>query len=364
MKWSFQIAEYRGIAVYVHATFLILIGMVVLSHWAVGHDLVKALEGAAFMLALFGCIVLHEFGHALTALHFGIRTKDITLYPIGGVARLERMPEEPVHELQVAFAGPAVNVAIALALFLGLRLSGSLGPIESLNMTSGPLLVRIMLANAGLAAFNLLPAFPMDGGRVLRAALATRLDYARATRIAATAGQAMALLFGLVGFFANPFLMFIALFVWIGAAQEAGQVEMRSALQGLSVARAMETVFRALSPDDPLTAAVDATLASSQQDFPVVESERLVGLLTRNDLLEGLARRGANSAVGDSMHRELVTAGEDERLEAAFRKLEGGSVRSLPVLRDGRLVGLVTLENVGDLLAIRAAIARRPGAGA
>ncbi|MBK7951400.1 MAG: site-2 protease family protein [Deltaproteobacteria bacterium] len=364
MKWSFQIAEYRGIAVYVHATFLILIGMVVLSHWAVGHDLMKALEGAAFMLALFACIVLHEFGHALTALHFGIRTKDITLYPIGGVARLERMPEEPIHELQVAFAGPAVNVAIAFALFLGLRLSGSLGPIESLNMTSGPLLVRIMLANAGLAAFNLLPAFPMDGGRVLRAALATRLDYARATRIAATAGQAMALLFGLVGFFANPFLMFIALFVWIGAAQEAGQVEMRSALQGLSVARAMETAYRSLSPDDPLTLAVDATLASSQQDFPVVVANQVVGLLTRHDLLEGLARRGASSPVADSMRREFVTADASETLEAALRKLEGGNVRSVPVLSDGRLAGLVTLDNVGDLLAIRAALARRPGSGA
>ncbi|MFO0691566.1 MAG: site-2 protease family protein [Myxococcota bacterium] len=361
MKWSFQIARIHGIAVYVHATFLILVGMVVVSHWAVGHDLAKALEGAAFMLAIFACIVLHELGHALTALHFGIQTKDITLYPIGGVARLERMPEEPSQELWVALAGPAVNVAIGVVLFTGLRLSGSLGPIDGLSLTSGSLPVRILLTNLGLAAFNLLPAFPMDGGRVLRAALATRLDYNRATRIAATAGQAMALLFGLVGFFANPFLMFIALFVWIGAAQEAGLVEMRTALQGLPVARAMETVFRVLSPGDPLSAAVEATLASAQQDFPVAESDRLVGLLTRHALLEGLSRHGADSPVGASMVRDPVTAAEGELLEAAFRKLEGGTVRSLPVLRDGRIVGLVTVENLGDLLAIRAALTRRPG---
>ncbi len=357
MKWSIKIAEFRGIAVYVHATFLILIGIVVLSHWAVGHDLVKALEGAAFMLVLFACIVLHEFGHALTALRFGIRTKDITLYPIGGVARLERMPEEPMQELWVALAGPAVNVAIAVALFVGLWLGSSIGPLESMSITSGSLLERLMLVNAGLAAFNLLPAFPMDGGRVLRAALATRIDYTRATQIAATAGQAMALLFGLVGFFANPFLMFIALFVWIGAAQEAGLVEMRAALHGIPVVRAMETVYRVLAPGDPLALAVDETLASAQQDFPVLEAGALIGILSRHDLLDGLARRGASSTVGEAMQRELVTVEVHEMLDAAFRRLEGRALRTLPVLRDGRLVGLVTLENVGDFLAIRSALA-------
>jgi Zn-dependent protease len=360
MRWSFKIAQLRGIDVYVHVTFVILIGMVVLSGWAVGHDLGKALEGAAFMLALFTCVVLHEFGHALTALRFGIQTKDITLYPIGGVARLERMPDVPVHELWVALAGPAVNVAIALLLLLGLRVSSSLGPLDSLSLSESPVLVRLMLVNFGLAAFNLLPAFPMDGGRVLRAALATRLDYNRATQIAATAGQAMALLFGVIGFFGNPFLMLIALFVWIGAAQEAGLVEMRAALHGIPVFRAMETIYRTLAPGDPLTRAVDETLASAQQDFPVLEAGALVGLLTRRDLLEGLARRGTASTVAESMQRELVTADVDETLDDAFRRLEGRATRTLPVLQSGRLVGLLTLDNVGDLLAIRLALAGKP----
>ena len=363
MKWSFKIAEFRGIGVFVHATFLILIGFVVLSHWAVGHDIAKTLEGVAFVLALFTCVVLHEFGHALTAARFGIRTRDITLLPIGGVARLERMPEEPLHELWVALAGPAVNVAIAAAIFVALQVFGAaIGPVERLSVTGGSIFERLMFVNIGLAAFNLLPAFPMDGGRVLRAALATRLDYTRATQIAASAGQAMALIFGLVGFFTNPFLMFIALFVWIGAGQEASLVVMRAALAGIPVVRAMETVFRVLAPSDLLTRAVDETLASAQQDFPVLEGGVIVGILTRQALLEGLARRGAESTVAESMQREFPSIEAAEMLDAAFRRLEGKNSRTMPVMQGGVLVGLVTLDNVGDVVAIRSALeGRRPG---
>ncbi len=360
VKWSFKIAEFRGIGVFVHATFLILIGFVVMSHWAVGHDLAKTLEGVAFVLALFACVVLHEFGHALTAARYGIRTRDITLLPIGGVARLERMPENPRHELWVALAGPAVNVVIAAGLFVLLGLFGTAAiSFERFSVTDGSLLERLMFVNLGLAAFNLLPAFPMDGGRVLRAALATRLEYTRATQIAASAGQAMALLFGLIGFFTNPFLLFIALFVWIGAAQEAGLVEMRAALAGIPVVRAMETVFRVLAPGDSLAHAVDETLASAQQDFPVVEGGIVVGLLTRQTLLEGLARRGADSKVDESMLREFVSVETSEMLDSAFRRLEGKTSRTMPVLHAGTLVGLVTLDNVGDLVAIRSALEGR-----
>lgn len=360
MKWSFKIAEFRGIGVFVHATFLILIGFVLLSHWAVGHDVAKTLEGVAFVLALFACVVLHEFGHALTAARFGIRTRDITLLPIGGVARLERMPEEPLHELWVALAGPAVNVALAAAIFVTLQVVGAaIGPVERLSVTGGSIFERLMFVNLGLAAFNLLPAFPMDGGRVLRAALATRLDYTRATQIAASAGQAMALLFGLVGFFTNPFLMFIALFVWIGAGQEASLVMMRSALAGIPVVRAMETVYRVLAPSDLLTRAVDETLASAQQDFPVLEGGAVVGILTRQGLLEGLARRGADSTVAASMQREFPSIEAAEMLDAAFRRLEGKASRTMPVMQGGVLVGLVTLDNVGDVVAIRSALEGR-----
>jgi Zn-dependent protease len=222
MKWSWKIGEFRGIGVYMHATFLILIGFIVLSHWSAGSSVGKTLEGVGFILALFACVVLHEFGHALMAARYGIKTRDITLLPIGGLARLERMPDKPLQELWVALAGPAVNVVIAAALFVLLQFTSAWAPLEQLSVASGPFLQRLMVVNVILVVFNMLPAFPMDGGRVLRALLATRLEYTRATQIAASIGQSMALVFGFLGFFYNPFLMFIALFVWIGAARSIG----------------------------------------------------------------------------------------------------------------------------------------------
>ena len=288
MKWSWKIGEFRGIGVYVHATFLILIGFIVLSHWSAGSSLGKTLEGVGFILALFGCVVLHEFGHALMAARYGIKTRDITLLPIGGLARLERMPDKPLQELWVALAGPAVNVVIAAALFVLLQFTNAWAPLEQLSVAGGPFLQRLMVVNVILVVFNMLPAFPMDGGRVLRALLATRLEYTRATHIAANIGQSMALVFGFIGFFYNPFLMFIAFFVWIGAAQEASMVQMKSSLAGIPVMRAMITDFQTLTPHDPLARATEQILAGSQQDFPVVDDGQVVGILTRHDLTRGI----------------------------------------------------------------------------
>jgi Zn-dependent protease len=168
MKWSTKIGTFAGISVYVHTTFLMLIAWVAFAHWQTGHSVSAAVQGVAFVLALFGCVVLHEFGHALTAKRFGIRTRDITLLPIGGLARLERMPDDPRQELWVALAGPAVNVVIAVALFFVLQVTGTFAPLSTLSVTSGSFLERLMIVNVFLVAFNMLPAFPMDGGRVLR----------------------------------------------------------------------------------------------------------------------------------------------------------------------------------------------------
>src|SRR5512145_213180 len=202
MKWSWKMGEFAGIGVYVHATFFLLIAWVALSHWVQEQSIRAALNGTAFIVVLFGCVVLHEFGHALTAKKYGIKTRDITLLPIGGVARLERMPDDPIQELWVALAGPAVNVVIAALLFGWLTISGALTPLAGLSLTAGPFLERLMLVNISLVVFNLIPAFPMDGGRVLRALLALRLEYTRATQIAASIGQGLALLFGFIGLFA------------------------------------------------------------------------------------------------------------------------------------------------------------------
>jgi len=211
MKWSWKIGEYKGIGVYIHATFLLIIIWVAYLHWDAGQSLAETINGIIFVLAIFACVVLHEFGHALTAQKYNIKTRDITLLPIGGVARLERMPDDPRQELYVALAGPAVNVVIAAAIFIWLMITSALEPVTSLTVTSGSFLERLMIVNIFLVLFNMLPAFPMDGGRVTRALLAMRMDYARATHIAANLGQGMALLFGFLGFFTNPFLIFIAL---------------------------------------------------------------------------------------------------------------------------------------------------------
>jgi len=363
MKWSTKIGTFAGIDVYVHATFLILVAWVGLAEWQARHDVAAALLGVAFILVLFGCVVLHEFGHALTARRFGIRTRDITLLPIGGVARLERMPDDPRQELWVAAAGPAVNVVIAVVLFFVLRAAGS-SPFETATMqeaalSDGSFLERVMFVNIGLVAFNLLPAFPMDGGRVLRALLALRMDYTRATQVAASIGQGMALLFGLVGLLFNPFLIFIALFVWIGAAQEAAMTQMRFALGGIPLERAMITDFRALTPADPLSRAVDLLLAGSQQDFPVLDGGTIVGVLTRADLLAGIARRPGGATVGDVMRRDIQVADASEMIEVALQRLQGCDCHTMPVVRRGELVGLLTMENVGEFLSVQAATGRR-----
>jgi len=363
MRWSWKLGTVAGIGVYMHATFTLLIGWVLLSEWIEKRSVAAALASLAFILALFACVVLHEFGHALTAKRYGIRTRDITLLPIGGLARLERMPDKPVQEFWVALAGPAVNVVIAVAIFVGLRLTGAVEPIAEASAIQGSFLNRLMLVNVSLVLFNLLPAFPMDGGRVLRALLATRMDYTRATQIAASIGQGMALLFGFAGFFLNPILLFIALFVWIGAEQEAAMVQMKTALGGIPIQKAMVTDFRTLSPADSLDRAVELILTGSQQDFPVVENGDIHGILTRSNVLAALARRQPVT-VADVMQRDFQAAEIGEMLETAFRRLQDCDCRTIPVLQRGRLVGMLTADNVGEFLMIQAALGKLKGSPA
>ncbi len=357
MRWSWRIGSLFGIPVYIHATFVLIILWVALSSWLRGQTLIGILTGVAFVLALFACVVLHELGHALTARRYRIRTRDITLLPIGGVARLERMPDDPREELWVALAGPAVNVVIAIGLFLVLYVTGTWQPIENLGVSQGSFLERLMLLNVFLVGFNLLPAFPMDGGRVLRALLATRLTYVRSTQLAATIGQAMALVFGFIGFLANPFLIFIAFFVWIGAAQEASMVEMRTSLAGIPVSQAMQTEFRVLETSDSLSRAVEMILAGAQQDFPVTERGRLAGVLTRAELLKALTQKPLGTPVTDVMQKNFPVVDSFEMLEVALARLNECACNTIPVLRNGRLVGLLTSENFGEFMMIQGALA-------
>ena len=356
MKWSWRIGSISGIDVYIHATFLLIVLWVVLSHWVQGSTLAGTLAGLVFTLAIFGCVLLHEFGHALAAKRYNIRTRDITLLPIGGLARLERMPDQPRQELWVALAGPAVNVVIAALLFVWLSLTGAFQPIDQLSVAQGSLLERLMLVNVILVLFNLIPAFPMDGGRVLRALLATKMEYTRATQIAAMTGQGFAFLFGAIGLFSNPMLLFIAFFIWIGASQESSLVQMKSSLGGIPVSRAMVTDYQILHPGDTLARAVDLIIAGSQQEFPVVEAGTVVGILPRKELLIALGKSGSDTRVADVMRRDICPVDSSDMLETAFASMSAGACHTLPVLHGGRLVGLLTMENVGEFIAIQAAM--------
>ena len=359
MKWSIKLGTYFGIPVYMHLTFLLLLAWVGVTHWAQEKTLASVVSGIVFIILIFVCVVLHEFGHALTARKYKIKTRDITLLPIGGVARLERMPEDPRQELWVALAGPAVNVVIVVALWLLLTAAGWLVPFERLTVTGGPFFERLMAVNLFLVLFNMIPAFPMDGGRVLRSLLARRMEYTRATSLAASIGQTLALGFGFFGLFTNPMLIFIAFFVWIGAAQESSMVQMKSSLSGIPISRAMITEFHTLNPSSTLAQAIELTLSGTQKDFPVIDDGRVIGVLVQKDLLGGLAQRGPHVPVSEVMRREFETVEASEMLETAFQRLTACQCNTAPVSSRGQLVGLVTMDNIGEFMAIEGALGKR-----
>jgi Zn-dependent protease/CBS domain-containing protein len=370
MRWSYKLARVAGIDVRVHATFLLLLAFVGFQGYAGTRSLTGALAGVGFILLVFFIVVLHEYGHALAARRYGIPTRDITLLPIGGVARLERMPREPRQELVIALAGPAVNVVLALLLWLYLRAAGTPDPMAPPDERFFGLGVarQLLSVNVWLAGFNLIPAFPMDGGRVLRALLAQRTgDYAAATVRAAAIGRAVALVLGAIGLF-NPgqrMLVLIALFVWLSAAGEAGAVQESSALSGVALEQVMITDVRTLAPADPLGRAAELVLAGFQQDFPVVEGGAVVGLLTRQDLVRALAAEGAGAPVGAVMRREFPVAEPGDPVEDALARLAGAGADAMPVVRGRTLLGVLTRENVGEYLMIRTALLQaRRGAAA
>jgi Zn-dependent protease/predicted transcriptional regulator len=358
MKWSLKLGSFAGIRVYVHWTFVLLLGWILFSYVGQGHDWAEAWRGVGFIVALFGCVLLHEFGHALTAKHYDIRTKDITLLPIGGIARLERLPDNPRHELWVTLAGPAVNVVIAGVLFAALVFAHQANEFLQVRLLEGNFLMRLMWVNVFLGAFNLLPAFPMDGGRVLRALLSMRLGRARATRLAASIGQSMAILFGIAGFFGNPMLIFIAIFVYLGAEAEARAVETTSFIGGLQVKDGMMTRFRSFAEEDTLESAIRELLAGSQQDFPVVADGNVAGILRRSDLVQALAQGRREASVADVMSRNCGSVLASDPLDKTLERMSQEGCATLTVMDGGKLAGLLTLENIGELVMVKSAVAK------
>jgi stage IV sporulation protein FB len=355
MRWSFFLARIAGIEVRVHITFLLLLAFFGLQDYANAGP-AAALRSVIFVCLVFLCVLLHEFGHALAARRYGIDTVDITLLPIGGLARLERMPEKPSEELVVAIAGPLVNVAIALLLWPFVMADSNPMVFQQLGVG---LLFKI---NVWLVLFNLIPAFPMDGGRVLRAFLAMRMDYARATHIAATIGQMIALAGGLFALVHGPpLLVLVAIFIFFGAQSELALTQMKAASTGLRVSAAMITRFEALPRTATLHDAVEALLTTSQHDFPITDDGRVCGLLTRDDLIVALRKGGSQTPVAEVMRVDVPSVHYAMLFDRAFALMHRHNSPALPVVDGtGRVVGLFTAENVGELMMIHSALAEAP----
>ncbi len=350
MRWSFIIARITGIQIRIHLSFLLFLGWVGFSNGLESGWRASA-GGVVLVLLVFSCILLHELGHAWAARRFGIRTPDITLLPIGGIARLERIPERPQEEIIVALAGPAVTALLALffGALCGFRLPTMTGDLQGWSDFAA----KLFTVNTGLLLFNLLPVFPMDGGRVFRALLALRLSYRRSTHIAAIVGQSLAVLLGLAGvWLPAPMLLLVAVFVFFGAGSEASQVDVREASRGLRVQDAMLTKFTPLPAEAQLADAADLLLHSSQHTFPLADAQGLfVGLLTRNSLIGGLNEAGPLGAALPYARTDLPAVAPTHLLSHACSLMQEFDTPALPVLNaEGGLIGLFTQENLSELL--------------
>ncbi len=357
MKYSLSLGRIAGIEIFVHWTFLILIGWIVYINLKQGMGTVDILWSVLFILTLFACVTAHELGHALAAKRYNIKTKNITLLPIGGLAQLESIPEKPKEELVVALAGPLVNVVIAAVLFPLVKLSPSV--IEEMDLSRlshHNFLFSLMVVNIWLAVFNMIPAFPMDGGRVLRALLSFKFNRNIATRIAASIGQLLAVGFVFIGFFYNPFLIFIGVFIFLGAQAEAQFAEAKSLLSGYTVADALMGDIPTLHPNDSIEFSSDRLLSSQNKNFIVVDDGLVVGTLNRDQIIRALRQGKANQAVAEAMDKDFIEFATDSLLEQAWIQLRTAQKTVAPVLKDKNLVGILDTENVAEFLMVREAI--------
>ncbi|MGQ9732588.1 MAG: site-2 protease family protein [Candidatus Zipacnadales bacterium] len=353
MGGSVQIGRVFGIPVRVHITFLLLLVFIAVAGLLRG-GLSQAAWSVLFIAALFACVVLHELAHSLVARAYGVKVEGIMLLPIGGVAGMEEMPRKPTEEAFMAIAGPAVSLSLAALLWTIINLTGYRGPLAYYDE---PLLLMLMWTNIIIAAFNLLPAFPMDGGRVLRAVLAHYIGLLEATRIAVSIGQIMAVVIALAGIFLfkmNLWLVLIAMFIFFGAGQEGRQVQMQAFLRGVAARQAMVTRFETLPRTAPLSVALAYASQGYQHDFPVVQGDMIVGVVTRQDLLNGLYSLGPEHHVGEVMTTQVCQVAPHATLEEVYRGMSQGNCRIVLVREADRIVGLITPDSIGDQLAAAA----------
>lgn len=356
MGASLTIGRFAGTYVRLHITFILFLAWIGVSDYLAG-GMAAAVDSVIFLLLVFLCVTLHEFGHIAMARRFGIRTPEVILSPIGGIASLERIPEQPRQELLVAIAGPLVNVAIALLLMaiFGIGLSN----YTTAGFDTATLAQRLFVVNVTLVLFNLIPAFPMDGGRMLRALLAMKMGAPRATALAARIGQGFAALFVVVGLLYNPILMLVGIFIYFAAASEEQTASFTGFASKLTVRDAMEPSPILLAENQPISAAIDALLASPQKEFPVLDAEsRIAGILDRDAMIMGLRDQATALTVRDVMRpsEPLLT---DEPLVQAFARMRNRGAKAEVVIDPaGRAAGVLTSDNIAEMMMVESA---KPG---
>lgn len=357
MKYSLSLGKPFGIKIAVHWTFLLLIIWIVAVNVQQGANTAQIIMSILFILALFVCVTLHELGHSLAARRYGIETRSITLLPIGGMANIDDMPEKPKQEIVVTLSGLVVNVVIALLLWAIISIiPGYTFDASFQSITSENFLILLMYVNLFVVAFNLIPAFPMDGGRILRAALSFRFDRIKATKYSMMAGQVFGVIFALIGLFINPFLFVIGLFVVIGARMEYTQVKFSSLLVDHKAQDIVMDDYSSLDQEEPLKNAVDLLLKSAQTGFLVKEGDEVVGILSKNDIISGLSKQGKDAPVKEAMTTGFKHVEAGTPLRDIFKTLQREKMDILPVFRDKKLIGVINQDNIQEFIMVQSAL--------
>lgn len=358
MRWAIRIGKIAGIDIYLHATFFLLLLLVAGQYWAQPNGWEHIIQAVVFTCLLFTIITFHEIVHALTARRFGIQTKDIVLLPIGGIARIMKMPNRPVQELLISITGPIFNIALAFLLFvIALLMRLDLQIRE--NWEASPLLIKLLYANLIIGIFNLIPAFPMDGGRVLRSILAFRTDYLRATEIATTVGQFIAFMFIAIGILYQVIILVaIGIFVIIGAEYEYRVAKTTIPLSTTPIRYMMALHPQLLHPNEPLKQAIFYIMQGFQKDFPVVHGDEVVGVVTSDRIKRALMMWGEEIPIKEVMHTSFLVFSPDEEADKIFTKLSEASCKAAPIIEGGKLVGFVTLDNLIEYLLLKEAVHR------
>ena len=361
MKGSLFIGKVSGIKIFIHWTFILLIAWIVMDNILEKKNTVDVFYTLAFILAIFFFVTLHELGHALTAKYFHYSTKDITLLPIGGMARMDEIPENPKHELLVALAGPAVNIIVAILLYPLIYWFGKIPTFFTILFDSaGTLLYNLFLVNLLLAFFNLIPAFPMDGGRVFRAALSYVTDRVKATAIAARTGQVIAIIFFSAGFFFNPMLSFAGIFIFLMAQTENDYVRSKSFLHDYKVKDVLIRNYFFLDVFDTVSDAVKLLLDTQAKDFLIMEKGHVVGTLDRDRIIHLLSEKGKEAPLVTAMNTKLKFLSPEMPLDKVFLEFKTSRNEMYPVLENNKLIGIVDLNNILELMLVKTVAEKNP----